>query len=170
MSSIKILLAVESNQLITYWRQKKLKSNPVSKGTIMGNNRAPNRELLDRILYAEDDMDIQELVSLALTMIGNFTLKICNSGLEAVNEVEAFDPQLLLLDVMMPFLDGPGALKKIRKMEAFKEIPVIFLTAKVQGPEVRAYLRMPDVAVISKPFDPLTLADQITEFWANLDN
>jgi two-component system OmpR family response regulator len=136
----------------------------------MGNNEALNRQPLDRILYAEDDLDIQELVSLALTTIGDLTLKICNSGLEAVNEVEAFDPQLLLLDVMMPFLDGPGALKQIREMEAFKEIPVIFLTAKVQGPEVQAYLNMLGVAVIRKPFDPMTLADQITEFWANLDN
>jgi two-component system OmpR family response regulator len=144
--------------------------NAVSRWKIMGNNEALNRQPLDRILYAEDDLDIQELVSLALTTIGDLTLKICNSGLEAVNEVEAFDPQLLLLDVMMPFLDGPGALKQIREMEAFKEIPVIFLTAKVQGPEVQAYLNMLGVAVIRKPFDPMTLADQITEFWANLDN
>jgi two-component system OmpR family response regulator len=136
----------------------------------MVNNEALNRQPLDRILYAEDDLDIQVLVSLALTMISNFTLNVCNSGLEAVNEVESFDPQLLLLDVMMPFLDGPGALKQIREMQAFKEIPVVFLTAKVQGPEVEAYLKMPGVAVISKPFDPMTLAGQITEFWANLDN
>ena len=121
---------------------------------------------LVRILYAEDDLDIQQLVSLSLTLVGDLTLKICSSGLEAVNEVEAFDPQLLLLDVMMPDLDGPGALKQIREIKAYRQIPVIFLTAKVQGREVQAYLDMGAVGVIAKPFDPMTLADQIQEFWA----
>ncbi len=71
---------------------------------------------LVRIMYAEDEPDIQQLVSLALEVVGGFTLKICSSGLEALNEIEAFEPQLLILDVMMPELDGPGALKKSVKL------------------------------------------------------
>jgi two-component system OmpR family response regulator len=123
---------------------------------------------LVRILYAEDEPDIQQVVSLALEVVGDFNLKICNSGLEAVNEVETFKPQLLLLDVMMPELDGPGALKSIRTIEAYREIPAIFLTAKVQAGEIQDYFEMGALDVIAKPFDPMILAEQIEEMWAKV--
>jgi two-component system OmpR family response regulator len=123
---------------------------------------------LVRILYAEDEPDIQQVVSLALEVVGDFNLKICNSGLEAVNEVETFKPQLLLLDVMMPELDGPGALKSIRTIEAYREIPAIFLTAKVQAGEIQDYFEMGVLDVIAKPFDPMILAEQIEEMWAKV--
>ena len=76
------------------------------------------KQQLVRILCAEDDADIQELVSLSLTMVGDLRINPCNTGVEPVDAVEAFDPQLLLLDVMTPFLDGPGALQAIREIEA----------------------------------------------------
>ncbi|MDX8404753.1 MAG: response regulator [Mariprofundus sp.] len=123
-------------------------------------------ETLERILYAEDEPDIQQIASLALEAVGGFTLKICNSGLEAVAACEDFAPQLLLFDVMMPGLDGPGALAKIREIDACKATPAIFMTAKVQPNEVQAYLDMGAVDVIAKPFDPMTLASQIQEIWA----
>ena len=123
---------------------------------------------LERILYAEDESDIQQVASLALEVVGGFTLKTCNSGLEAVNEIEAFAPQLLLFDVMMPDLDGPSALAKIREIEAYKDTPAIFMTAKVQPAEVQQYLDMGAVDVIPKPFDPMTLATQIQEIWAKV--
>tara|TARA_B100000767_G_scaffold255984_1_gene262651 strand:- start:130 stop:495 length:366 start_codon:yes stop_codon:yes gene_type:complete len=119
-------------------------------------------------MYAEDEPDIQQLVSLALEVVGGFTLKICSSGLEALNEIEAFEPQLLILDVMMPELDGPGALKKIREIEAYKDIPAIFMTAKVQLDEVQAYLEVGAIDVIVKPFDPMTLADRVQVAWAKV--
>jgi len=122
-------------------------------------------QALERILYAEDEPDIQQVASLALEMVGGFTLKTCNSGLEAVNEIEAFEPQMLLFDVMMPDMDGPTALAKVREIEAYKDIPAIFMTAKVQPTEVKAYLDMGAVEVISKPFDPMTLATQIQAIW-----
>ncbi|MFT5929909.1 MAG: two-component system OmpR family response regulator [Oceanospirillaceae bacterium] len=125
---------------------------------------------LVRILYAEDEPDIQQVVSLALEVVGDFNLKICNSGLEAVNEVETFKPQLLLLDVMMPELDGPGALKSIRTIEAYREIPAIFLTAKVQAGEIQDYFEMGVLDVIAKPFDPMILAEQIEEMWAKVSS
>ena len=127
-----------------------------------------DKQALVRILYAEDDLDIQVVVSLLLAQAGDLRLKMCNHGLEAVREVEAFDPQLLLLDMMMPELDGLGALMQIREIEAYREIPAIFLTAKVHPVEVQACLDMGAVAVISKPFDPMTLVVQIREFWATL--
>ncbi|MDE0766288.1 MAG: response regulator [Amylibacter sp.] len=120
---------------------------------------------LVRILYAEDEPDIQQLVSLVLETLGGFTLKTCSSGSEAVNEVESFAPQLLLFDVMMPDLDGPSALKQIRAMERYKAIPAVFMTAKVQLDEVQGYLDMGAVSVIAKPFDPMTLAEQIQKAW-----
>jgi two-component system OmpR family response regulator len=124
-------------------------------------------EALVRILYAEDDPDIQQLVSMLLELAGGFTLKICSSGLEAVNEIDAFKPQLLLFDVMMPHMSGPEALKQIRKLEAYRDTPAIFMTAKVQPDEMQGYLDLGAVRVISKPFDPMTLAKKIQEVWSN---
>ena len=120
---------------------------------------------LTRILYAEDEADIQLVASLALETVGGFTLKTCNSGLEATTAIIDFQPQLLLFDVMMPNMDGPTALKKIRELPEYKNTPAIFMTAKVQENEVQTYLDMGAVAVIAKPFDPMTLASQIQEIW-----
>ena len=125
---------------------------------------------LKRILYAEDEPDIQQLVSLALEVVGGFTLKPCSSGLEAIAEVEAFAPQLLLLDVMMPDMDGPKALLKIREIEAYRTTPAIFMTAKVQPNEIQGYLNMGAVDVIAKPFDPMALATQISEIWTRIQD
>jgi two-component system OmpR family response regulator len=123
---------------------------------------------LVRILYVEDEPDIRQLVSLALDVVGGFTLKTCNSGLEALNAIETFEPQLLLLDVIMSELDGPGTLKKIREIDAYKEIPAIFITAKVQLDEIQGYFEVGVVDVIVKPFDPMTLAERIQEAWAKV--
>jgi CheY-like chemotaxis protein len=122
-------------------------------------------QTLERILYAEDEPDIQQVASLALEMVGGFTLRTCNSGLEALAEIEAFEPQLLLFDVMMPGMDGPSTLAKIREMEAYKATPAVFMTAKVQPNEIQSYLDMGAAGVIPKPFDPMTLATQIQEIW-----
>lgn len=121
--------------------------------------------MLERILYAEDDNDIQQIALLALETLGGFTIKTCNDGLEAIAAIEDFSPQLILLDVMMPNMDGPKALARIRELDAFKETPAIFMTAKVQPEEVNKYLDMGAVGVIAKPFDPMTLADQIRDIW-----
>jgi len=127
-------------------------------------------QALERILYAEDEPDIQQVASLALEMVGGFTLKTCNSGLEAVAQIEAFEPQLLLFDVMMPDMDGPTALAKIRELNAYENTPAIFMTAKVQPAEVQKYLDMGAVDVIPKPFDPMTLATQIQEIWERVNS
>ena len=121
--------------------------------------------MLERILYAEDDSDIQQIAIIALEAVGGFTVKTCNDGLEALAAIENFCPQLLLLDVMMPNMDGPKALVKIREIAAFKSSPAIFMTAKVQPEEIKKYLEMGAIGVIAKPFDPMTLADQIRDIW-----
>jgi CheY-like chemotaxis protein len=120
---------------------------------------------LERILYVEDEPDIQQIASLALEAVGGFTLKTCNSGQEALDEIVAFAPQLILLDVMMPEMNGPTTLAKIREIDAYRDTPAIFMTAKVQPAEVQQYKDMGAVDVIPKPFDPMTLATQIREIW-----
>lgn len=122
-------------------------------------------QALSRILYAEDQVDIQQVAILALETVGGFTVKTCNSGLEATVAIDDFKPQLLLFDVMMPDMDGPTAFAKIKEMPEHQDIPAIFMTAKVQSNEVQAYLDMGAIAVIAKPFDPMTLASEIKDIW-----
>ena len=120
---------------------------------------------LQRILYVEDEPDIQAVARLALELVGGFTVKVCSSGEEALREAEAFDPQMVLLDVMMPVMDGPGTLRALRENAALQTVPVAFMTAKVQPQEVARYTELGALGVIAKPFDPMTLADQVRRLW-----
>ena len=120
---------------------------------------------LNRILYVEDEPDIQAVAKLALEMVGGFTVKICSSGQEALDSVAAFAPQLILMDVMMPGMDGPATLQALRAQPDLAAIPVVFMTAKVQPAEVQHYKSIGAVDVIPKPFNPMTLASQVREAW-----
>ncbi len=120
---------------------------------------------LERILYVEDERDIQAVARIALETVGGFTLEVCSSGREALEKAEAFVPQLLLLDVMMPEMDGPTTLAALRKLPATASVPAIFMTAKVQPDEVRQYKEMGALDVIAKPFDPMALAGAIQQIW-----
>lgn len=120
---------------------------------------------LTRILYVEDEPDIQAVAQIALESVGGFELSVCSSGEEALKAVSAFSPQLLLLDVMMPGMDGPTTLAEIRKMPEFNKTPAIFMTAKVQPQEVEQLLSLGAIEVIAKPFDPMSLADSIRKSW-----
>ncbi|MDH4284656.1 MAG: response regulator [Gallionellaceae bacterium] len=120
---------------------------------------------LTRILYIEDEPDIQAVAKLALEALGGFTLEICSSGKEALEKAAAFGPQLILSDVMMPGMDGPTTMKKLRELSQFAVTPVIFMTAKVQPSEVAAYKEIGAADVISKPFDPMTLSSQVQAIW-----
>ena len=125
-----------------------------------------NIPTLERILYVEDETDIQAVAQVALEAVGAFTLKICSSGEEAVATVDSFAPDLLLLDVMMPGMDGPATLAAIRALPGGAAIPAIFMTARVQAHEVEALTALGAIDVIAKPFDPMTLAGQIRDSWA----
>ncbi|MDQ6992526.1 MAG: response regulator [Mariprofundus sp.] len=122
---------------------------------------------LKRILYADDELDLQQVATIALEMVGGFTLKICNSGLEAVAAYEAFAPQLMLFDVMMPDLGGPEAFEKIKRLSVYQQTPIIFMTAKNKPAEIQQYLNMGALAVIAKPFDPMSLASELQTIWEN---
>lgn len=120
---------------------------------------------LTRILYVEDEPDIQTVARLALETLGGFTVEICSSGNEALEKIAAFQPQLILLDVMMPGMDGPTTLGKLRELPKFASTPVIFMTAKVQPGEVAGYKAIGAADVIPKPFDPMALSGQVETIW-----
>ena len=120
---------------------------------------------LTHILYVEDEPDIQMVARLALESLGGFTLEVCSTGSEALEKIAAFRPQLILLDVMMPGMDGPTTLSKLRELPDFAATPVVFMTAKVQPREVAGYKQLGAVDVIPKPFDPMKLASTVQEIW-----
>jgi CheY-like chemotaxis protein len=90
---------------------------------------------------------------------------VCSSGAEAVAKAAAFAPDLVVLDVMMPGMDGPGTLAALRALPALARTPVVFMTAKVQPAEIAHFRSLGALEVIAKPFDPMRLADTIREIW-----
>ena len=121
---------------------------------------------LKQILYVEDDPDIQMVAQMALEVVGGLTLRTCSSGREALQAAQAGAvPDLILLDVMMPDMDGPATLAELRKLPALASTPAIFMTAKVQAAEVKYYKSIGAIGVIAKPFDPMLLAQQVRTLW-----
>ena len=125
---------------------------------------------LTNILYVEDDLDIQAVAKIALEVVGGYTLKTCSSGAEAIAAIDGgFVPDLLLLDVMMPNMDGPTTLAELRKKTTTASTPVIFMTAKVQSSEQDYYFTLGAIGVIAKPFDPMSLSVQVRTLWEKVN-
>jgi len=120
---------------------------------------------LETILYAEDEDDIRAIAQIALEDIGGFTIRYCINGHKLLEALKDFTPDLILLDVMMPEMDGPTALRELRKIEKMSTIPAIFMTAKIQNNEIEEYKALGAIDVIAKPFNPMTLADEINQAW-----
>jgi two-component system, OmpR family, response regulator len=118
-----------------------------------------------KILYVEDEPNIQAVARMALEEIGGFTVETASSGVEGLAAAAKFLPDLILLDAMMPGLDGFGTFRALRQDPKLRRIPVVFMTAKVQSHEVSSYLELGALAVIPKPFDPTTLSDEIRALW-----
>lgn len=127
-----------------------------------------NPPSLRRILLVEDDPDVQVVVTMALESIGGFTVLACSSGSEALACFGGFAPDLVLLDVMMPGLDGPATLGSLRRLPEAAGTPVVFMTARVQAHEVTRYRELGAADVIAKPFDPMTLSDTVQSIWWTL--
>ncbi len=123
---------------------------------------------IERVLYVEDEPDIQAVARVALEAVGGFEVQIYNSGsdaMEHLDEIQRFNPDVILLDVMMPGMDGPGTLSALRREHHFAQTPVIFMTAKVQPHEVANFKAMGALDVIPKPFDPMNLSTCIKKIW-----
>ena len=113
------------------------------------------------VLLVDDESDIRSIVELSLTAVGDWTVVTAVSGPEALEQLEREVPDLILLDVMMPGMDGMTTLGKIRARGDCASVPVIFMTAKVQKHEVERYLQLGAVGVLPKPFDPMRLPEDI---------
>jgi CheY-like chemotaxis protein len=120
---------------------------------------------LETILYVEDEPDIRTVARMALEAVGGFTVHACASGQEALAAAPGANADLILLDVMMPGLDGPSTLKALRDIPATAATPVIFMTAKVQPAEVAQYRSLGALDVIAKPFDPMQISAEIRRIW-----
>jgi CheY-like chemotaxis protein len=129
---------------------------------------------LRRILLVEDDPDIRQIAKLALEALGGFTVLPCGSGPEALavlshaTDADGFAPDLVLLDVMMPGMDGPQTLAALRRIPGAERLPAVFMTARVQAEEVAGYKAMGAADVIAKPFDPMRLAEMVLGIWRAL--
>lgn len=114
-----------------------------------------------KVLYVDDEADIREIVGLSLGLDPNITVETVASGAEALNAVETRIPDLILLDVMMPDMDGPTTLFRLRERPETREVPVVFMTARTQGREIERFKALGALGVIAKPFDPITLASNL---------
>lgn len=123
---------------------------------------------LQNVLCVEDDPDIRMVAQLALEAVGKLRARLCSGGAEAIAALGEFKPDLILIDVMMPEMDGPETIAAIRALPGFSDIPFIFLTAKVQPPEVTRLRALGAADVIAKPFDPMKLAAHLKATWEAL--
>jgi len=116
-----------------------------------------------RILHVDDESDIREIVDMSLGLNPDFQVRACASGAEAVEAAAEWSPRLILLDVMMPGMDGPATLAELRKNPETSDIPVVFMTARAQTREIEQFIALGAQGVICKPFDPLTLATEVQD-------
>lgn len=120
---------------------------------------------LKRIVYVDDEEDILQVATLCLETVGGFEVMSCENGFIGYDKVLQEKPDLILLDVMMPGMDGPETLMKIKSNQDVAAIPVIFMTARVQPEDIKKYMDLGAVGVIEKPFDPMKLAERVSEIW-----
>ena len=124
-----------------------------------------NDEALKTLLYVDDDADIREIVQMSLSLDGEINVITSDGGERALLKMRVEQPDLVVLDVMMPGMDGPTLLKRMRAEPALAHIPVIFMTAKANPEEVARFRELSAIGVIAKPFDPMTLAGQVRALW-----
>jgi CheY-like chemotaxis protein len=111
-----------------------------------------------RLLHVEDEPDIRAVVEMSLALDPDITLKSCASGADALVAAADWEPDLILMDVMMPVMDGTETLTHLRESARTAAIPVVFMTARAQTTEAEHFLSLGAAGVIPKPFDPMTLA------------
>lgn len=121
--------------------------------------------ILRTVLYVDDEPDIREIVQLALGLAPEMNVSTCESGIKALEVMPLMRPDLVLLDVMMPGLDGPATLARMREHSLLRDIPVVFVTAKALPQEIDRFIALGAIGIISKPFDPMQLAQRVQDIW-----
>jgi len=116
---------------------------------------------MTRILYVDDDADIREVAQMSLELDPALEVRTCASGPEAIEAAAEWRPDLILLDVMMPGMDGPTVFARLREQLDTAAIPVVFITARTRSQEVEGFRELGARGVIAKPFDPMSLAEQV---------
>jgi CheY-like chemotaxis protein len=127
----------------------------------------PDRPL-NRICYVEDDEDIQRIVRMSLERIGKMTVEVVSDPMVAIERINAFKPDLVMLDWMMPGMDGPALYRKMLETPETKALPVVFITAKASQRELDELHKLGAAGTISKPFSPKDLPDQLRAIWSKL--
>lgn len=126
------------------------------------------RSELKTILYVDDEPDIREVVQMSLSLVEGLDVQTCESGERALQLLPQLNPDLVLLDVMMPGMDGPSTLQKMRTVPGLEKIPVVFMTAKAMPQEVARFRELGAASVIPKPFDPIQLGKQVIAIWEGI--
>lgn len=119
------------------------------------------------VLYVDDDPDICSVVRATLCLVPGLNVQTAESGEQAIDLAFELRPDLVLMDVMMPGLDGPSTFKRMREIALLAKIPVIFMTAKVLPTEIAQFLQLGAIGIIVKPFDPLKLYGDLSVLWSN---
>ena len=122
------------------------------------------------ILLVDDDRDIREVASLSLEAIGGWKVSSASGGSQGVELARSERPDVILLDVMMPDVDGPATVQRLQADPQTRDIPVIFLTAKAKSADQLGFSKLGVAGVLTKPFDPMTLTDQIATILARSDD
>jgi len=123
---------------------------------------------LNRICYVEDDEDIQRIVRMTLERVGNMTVEVVGDPTLAIEAMSAFRPDLVMLDWMMPKMDGPTLFRQMKLRPETKALPVVFITAKASQHDLDELTALGAAGVISKPFSPRDLPGQLRDIWAKL--
>lgn len=127
-----------------------------------------NKIELNKILYVDDDHDILKIARLSLEKKGGFTVHTCDSGKKALEDVLTFQPDLIILDVVMPDMDGSRTMAELRKIPGAAHIPVFFMTSRLHPDELEFYERLGVAGILAKPFHPLELSNRVRDLWAKL--
>jgi len=123
---------------------------------------------LNRICYVEDDEDIQRIVRMTLERVGKMTVEVIGDPTLAIEAMTAFKPDLVMLDWMMPKMDGPTLFRQMKLRPETSSLPVVFITAKAAQSDLNELLALGAVGAISKPFSPKDLPDQLRAIWSKL--
>ncbi len=136
-------------------------------GTAMPTDLSGRREMteLNRIMCVDDNLDILTITKFMLEAMGGFSVMTRESAQEALEKVDTFDPDLFVLDVMMPEIDGPTLFQKLRDLPKWESTPIMFMTAKCQAHEVAKLMELGSIGVIPKPFDPVGLPTLLMQIW-----